>query len=88
MSDLALLGGKKAKRNRSRYGHSTTTTKRRALKEVLESRVWWRTPGTKTLEFEQAFAKFHGARHGIAVTNGTAALEVAMAALESITGMK
>src|ERR1022692_891118 len=39
-----------------------------ALKEVLESRVWWRTPGTKTLEFEQAFAKFHGARHGIAIT--------------------
>src|SRR5207247_523702 len=46
-----------------------------------ESRVWWRTPGTKTLEFERAFAAFHGARHGIAVTNGTAALEVVMAAL-------
>src|SRR5947208_12733650 len=54
---------------------------RRALNEVLESRVWWRTPGTKTLEFEQAFATFHGARHGIAVTNGTAALEVTMAGL-------
>ena len=53
----------------------------RALKEVLESRVWWRTPGTKTAEFERSFAKFHGARHGIAVTNGTAALEVAMAGL-------
>jgi dTDP-4-amino-4,6-dideoxygalactose transaminase len=33
------------------------------------------------LEFEQSFAAFHGARHGIAVTNGTAALEVVMAAL-------
>jgi dTDP-4-amino-4,6-dideoxygalactose transaminase len=54
---------------------------RKALSEVLESRVWWRTPGTKTLEFERAFAEFHGARHGIAVTNGTAALEVTMAAL-------
>jgi dTDP-4-amino-4,6-dideoxygalactose transaminase len=43
--------------------------------------VWWRTPGTKTLEFEKSFAKFHGARHGIAVTNGTAALEVTIAAL-------
>jgi len=30
----------------------------------LESRVWWRTPGTKTLEFERAFAEFHGARTG------------------------
>ena len=56
------------------------------LKEVLESRVWWRTPGTKTLEFEQAFAKFHGARHGIAVTNGTAALEVTMAGLGITAG--
>jgi hypothetical protein len=33
----------------------------RALTEVLESRVWWRTPGTKTLEFARAFAAaFHG----------------------------
>jgi dTDP-4-amino-4,6-dideoxygalactose transaminase len=52
----------------------------------LESRVWWRTPGTKTLEFERAFAKFHGARHGIAVTNGTAALEVTMAGLGITAG--
>ena len=37
--------------------------------------------GYKDLEFEKAFAAYHGARHGIAVTNGTAALEVAMAAL-------
>ena len=52
-----------------------------ALQAVLESRVWWRTPGTTTLEFEQAFASFHGAQYGIAVTNGTAALEVTLAAL-------
>src|SRR5207245_9963455 len=49
-------------------------------------RVSWRTPGTKTLEFEKSFAKFHGARHGIAVTNGTAALEVTMAALGITAG--
>jgi len=39
-------------------------------------------PGTETLEFECAFAAFHGAQHGVTVTNGTAALEVVMAALE------
>ena len=33
------------------------------------------------MEFEKDFARFHGARHGVAVTNGTAALEVAIAAL-------
>jgi dTDP-4-amino-4,6-dideoxygalactose transaminase len=79
MSELALLGGKKAKTKPFPVWPQFDDRERRALNEVLESRVWWRTPGTKTLEFEQEFARFHGARHGIAVTNGTAALEVAMA---------
>ena len=35
----------------------------------------------KTLQFERDFAAFHGAKHGIAVTNGTHALEVVIAAL-------
>ncbi len=81
MSELALLGGRKAKTKPFPLWPQFDDAERKALNEVLESRVWWRTPGTRTLEFEQAFARFHGARHGIAVTNGTAALEVAMAAL-------
>jgi dTDP-4-amino-4,6-dideoxygalactose transaminase len=81
MSALALLGGEKTKGKSFPVWPHYDENESRALKEVLESRVWWRTPGTKTLEFERAFAKFHGARHGIAVTNGTAALEVTMAAL-------
>jgi len=81
MSELALLGGSKAKRKPFPLWPQYDDNERRALQEVLESRIWWRTPGTKTLEFEQAFAAYHGARHGIAVTNGTAALEVTMAAL-------
>lgn len=81
MSALALLGGRKAKTKPFPVWPYYDSNEERALKEVLESRVWWRTPGTKTLEFEKSFAKFHGARHGIAVTNGTAALEVTIAAL-------
>src|ERR1700730_16555472 len=81
MSALALLGGGKAKSKPFPIWAHYDEAEERALKQVLESRIWWRTPGTKTLEFEQAFAKFHGARHGIAVTNGTAALEVTMAGL-------
>jgi dTDP-4-amino-4,6-dideoxygalactose transaminase len=81
MSELALLGGRKTKTKAFPLWPQFDDTEREALNEVLESRVWWRTPGTKTLEFEQAFARFHGARHGVAVTNGTAAIEVAMAAL-------
>jgi dTDP-4-amino-4,6-dideoxygalactose transaminase len=81
MSELALFSGSKAKHKPFPLWPQYDENERRALQEVLESRIWWRTPGTKTLEFEQAFAKYHGARHGIAVTNGTAALEVTMEAL-------
>ena len=81
MSQLALLGGKKTKTKPFPLWPQFDDAERNALTEVLESRVWWRTPGTKTLEFEKAFAHFHGVRNGIAVTNGTAALEVTVAAL-------
>jgi dTDP-4-amino-4,6-dideoxygalactose transaminase len=81
VAELAINGGCKAKRKPFPIWPQFDDTERKALQEVLESRIWWRTPGTKTLEFEQQFAHFHGAKHGIAVTNGTAALEVAMSAL-------
>ena len=86
MSGLALLGGKKAKNKPFPVWPYYDNKEEQALKEVLDSRIWWRTPGTKTLEFERAFAKFHGAKHGIAVTNGTAALEVTMAGLGITAG--
>src|SRR5436309_12729652 len=81
MPELALLGGAKSKRKPFPEWPQFDANERRALMEVLESRTRWRTPGTRTLEFEQGFAKVHGARHGVAVTNGTAALEVTIAAL-------
>jgi len=81
MAELALKGGKKAKQKPFPVWPQYDDGERKALTRVLESRVWWRTPGTRTLAFEQEFASFHGAKHGIAVTNGTAALEVTMSAL-------
>jgi dTDP-4-amino-4,6-dideoxygalactose transaminase len=78
MAELALNGGKKSKQKSFPVWPQHDDAERKALLEVLDSRIWWRTPGTKTLAFEQAFAKFHGAKHGLAVTNGTAALEVAI----------
>lgn len=79
-STLALLGGNPVKKTPFPTWPVYDDHERQALMDVLESRVWWRTPGTRTLQFEQEFAAYHQARHGIAVTNGTAALEVAMAA--------
>jgi len=81
VAELALFGGRPAKTKPFPLWPQYDEKERRALEEVLESRVWWRTPGTKTFTFEREFAAFHGAKHGIAVTNGTAALEVTMLAL-------
>ena len=81
MPNLALNGGKKTKQKAFPVWPQYDDKEKRALEEVLESRIWWRTPGTKTLEFEKEFAHFHGAKHGLAVTNGTAALEVVMSGL-------
>jgi perosamine synthetase len=49
-----------------------------AVVEVLRSD--WLTTGPAVERFEQAFASLVGAKHAVAVTNGTAALHVAMLA--------
>ena len=81
MPKLAILGGSPAKTKPFPVWPIYDEREREALNEVLESGIWWRTPGTKTLAFEQEFAAYHQAKHGIAVTNGTHALEVALAAM-------
>jgi len=81
MDKLAILGGTPVKETPFPAWPQYDERERQALLEVLESRQWWRTPGTRTLQFEREFAAYHGAEFGIAVTNGTAALEVALAAL-------
>jgi dTDP-4-amino-4,6-dideoxygalactose transaminase len=86
MGELAINGGKKTKLKAFPPWPQFDDRERKAVQEVLESRVWWRTPGTKTLQFEKEFARFHGAEHGIAVTNGTAALEVTMSGLGIVPG--
>lgn len=81
MPRLAIHGGPPAKSKAFPDWPIYDDLERAALNEVLESRDWWRTEGSKTLEFEQRFAAYHQAKHGIAVTNGTHAIEVALAAL-------
>jgi dTDP-4-amino-4,6-dideoxygalactose transaminase len=81
MPALALAGGKPTKTKPFPGWPQHDASERQALVDVLEGGVWWRTPGTQTLRFERDFAAFHQARHGIAVTNGTHALEVALLAL-------
>ena len=52
---------------------------KKALMEVLESRRWCRLYlGSKVELFERSFAEYHDAKYGIAVANGTVALELAL----------
>ena len=51
----------------------------KALKDVLESGVWG-IGRMKKKEFEEKFASYQHAKYGVAVTNGTAALEIALRA--------
>jgi dTDP-4-amino-4,6-dideoxygalactose transaminase len=56
-------------------------TEEQALLEVLHSGAWWYVEGAQGAAFEQEFAAFQEARFGVACTNGTAALEIALRAL-------
>ncbi len=47
-----------------------------ALLDALRSGAWWAPEGSHVKRFEQEFAAYHDARHGVAVVNGSAALEV------------
>ena len=53
-----------------------------ALQRVLVSRNWggYPCPNDNAREFAQRFADYHSARYGVAVTNGTVSLELALAA--------
>ncbi|MGW0891194.1 DegT/DnrJ/EryC1/StrS family aminotransferase [Saccharopolyspora sp. NPDC002578] len=51
------------------------------LIRALEQGQWWRMGGSEVDSFEREFAEHHGARHALAVTNGTHALELALEVL-------
>lgn len=51
------------------------------LMSVLTSQNWWRVTGSKVEQFEKEFAMFQGCRYCLGVTNGTAALELALQVL-------
>ncbi|MER5194573.1 DegT/DnrJ/EryC1/StrS family aminotransferase [Streptomyces sp. NPDC002755] len=53
-------------------------TEREALERALAQGQWWRMGGSEVASFEEEFAEYHGARHALAVTNGTHALELAL----------
>jgi dTDP-4-amino-4,6-dideoxygalactose transaminase len=54
---------------------------KKVVLEALESGRWGRLyPGSRVEELERTFAEYHNAKYGIAVSNGTVALELALLA--------
>ena len=86
MANLAINGGPKAiDRALGVTWPEFGEEEREALESVLESRKWWRGAYAEAGEswvgrFENAFAEYQGAKFGVACTNGTQAIELALKA--------
>lgn len=80
-ANLAIHGGSPVRSTGFPEWPTADTRERELLLEVLDSRRWWSSQGTKVREFETQWAQFHGADTSIAVTNGSHTLEIALLAL-------
>lgn len=79
-TQLAISGGPPVREGFLPYGRQTIDEEDiAAVVEVLRSD--WLTTGPKVEEFERLLAGVTGAKHAVAVSNGTAALHAAMAAI-------
>ncbi|CAN5798237.1 DegT/DnrJ/EryC1/StrS family aminotransferase [soil metagenome] len=76
---LALLGGPATLTRRPPDWPIFDKSDRKALNDVMESRVWGGYHESVG-ELERRFAAYHGAAHGIALANGTLSLEIALSA--------
>ncbi|HET6670690.1 MAG TPA: DegT/DnrJ/EryC1/StrS family aminotransferase, partial [Pyrinomonadaceae bacterium] len=76
-SQLALLGGSPALKEAPPDWPVFDETDRKALNDVLESRIWGGYHESVG-ELERQFAAYHGAQYGIALANGTVSLEIAL----------
>ena len=86
MGKLAITGGKPVRKKPLPAWPAYTQEEARGLKKVLASRNWGGYPFPNKIadDFARKFAHYHGAKYGLAVSNGTVAIEVALKA----TGIK
>jgi dTDP-4-amino-4,6-dideoxygalactose transaminase len=77
---LAITGGEPTRRAPFPSWPHITPTDEAALLEVLRSGRWFLAD--KVAAFERAFAAFQNAPYGVAVSNGTVALQVALEAID------
>jgi dTDP-4-amino-4,6-dideoxygalactose transaminase len=78
---LAILGGRPVRRERFSSWPVIQENDERAWMDVLRKGRWCRIDGNYATRFEEAWAQTLGAKHCIAVANGTSALITSLAAL-------
>jgi dTDP-4-amino-4,6-dideoxygalactose transaminase len=79
-SKLALLGGKPVRKKPFTPWPVFGKPEEARLLKTLRSGKWGRLHGKEVETFEARFATLHGAKHGIAVVNGTVSLRIALMA--------
>ena len=80
MPNLVINGGKPVREKAFPKWPIYGEEDKEALISVLESRKWG-TLGPRVKEFQEKFAAFVEAGHGLAVSNGTVSLEIALRAM-------
>ncbi len=79
-SRLALEGGEPVRKTFLHFHRASIGPEEEA--EVVQAlRSGWLTTGPRTKQFEQAFARYAGAKHAVAMNSCTAALHVSLVAL-------
>lgn len=81
MAHLAINGGSPVRTKGFPEWPVYDESEIKGLEEVVRSGKWFAPGGTKVAEFERRFAEFQNARFGVAVSNGTLALEIALLTL-------
>jgi len=82
MGKLAIAGGTRVRKKPFAPWPAYSKEEAHALTQVLATRNWggYPFPNTRADSFARKFARFHGAKYGLAVANGTIAIEVALKA--------
>ncbi|PYU02802.1 MAG: hypothetical protein DMG33_18110, partial [Acidobacteria bacterium] len=80
---LAITGGKPVRRKPFTPWPAYGQPEVRGLQKVLASRNWGGYPFPNRIadRFSEKFARLHGAKYGLAVANGTVAIEIALKAI-------
>ena len=78
---LAILGGKPVRRQRFTRWPIIAENDEKSWMEVLRKGRWCRVDGDYANRFEETWSRMMGAKHCIAVANGTSALITSLAAL-------